>query len=347
MKNLLSQLGTFGIVTVVTILVWLYAEDANIEAYTDQPVQLQFIVPEGNLGLMTPSGPITVQVDFDASNGQQQQLAEVIGEGPKQLPLPLTMETDFEEREVDLRQLLEENIFRDLGVNITGVRPAAVTVGFEKLISVAVPIEGIEVEGEVLLAEPPRLAESDLSSVLISNLPAGRRPELEDVSAKIVLRAEDLARLELGVEAVVPAAVVLSDRIDGVAPSRGTVDVIVRRANDRGTVTIDRRPILLSYPSSINERYIVSIDEAARFITSFELEGPRAQIDMLKQDPSTGSVWASVRLTNEEADAAVANGGEISKQVDIQAPDGVSLSSDVVRVTVKVAARDTSGTANP
>ena len=75
------------------------------------------------------------------------------------------------------------------------------------------------------------------------------------------------------------------------------------------------------------------------FRSSFELEGPREQIAQLKQDPASAAVWASVRLTNEEADAAAANGGELTKEVQVIAPPGVTLASDVVRVTIRVTPR--------
>ena len=73
MKQLLNHVGTFGIVTVVTFMVWLYAEDANVVEYTGQTVRLQFAVPEGSDGQITPATPITIEIDFNSSNGQYQQ----------------------------------------------------------------------------------------------------------------------------------------------------------------------------------------------------------------------------------------------------------------------------------
>ncbi|MBX2851070.1 MAG: hypothetical protein KTR15_04910 [Phycisphaeraceae bacterium] len=73
MKSVFNQIATFVTVTIVALLVWLYAEDANVQTYTGQAVRVQFVLPAGADGLITPSEPITVLVDFDGSNGQFQQ----------------------------------------------------------------------------------------------------------------------------------------------------------------------------------------------------------------------------------------------------------------------------------
>ena len=81
MKRALDILGTFSIVTIVTLLVWLYAEDANIREYTGEQVRVQFVLPAGSAGELSPGAPITISVDFDSSNGIHQQFVEQTARG--------------------------------------------------------------------------------------------------------------------------------------------------------------------------------------------------------------------------------------------------------------------------
>lgn len=341
MKKLLDKLATLLIVTVVTLLVWLYAEDANIEEHNDEPVRLAFIVPEGEEGRLTPSGPITVQVDFDGSTGQYQQFADMTREEVIELALPLALSEDYESLDISMRQLLSDDVFRDLGINIEDVRPAVVTVSFEKNIDVPLGLPTIEAPG-LELAEPAEV--TNAQPIVVRGLPAGRRDELKDIVPIVLIRPEDVEALPKGEQRQIRLPVRLSKDVEGITPTPATVDVLVRIANDIDRVTIDRRAIQLTYPPSINQRYVLEIDESARFITAFELEGPRDQIAQIKADPSSPSVYASVRLTNEEVDKAAAEGGELSKAVDIIAPPGVVPVSVAQRVTIRVTPRPAPGT---
>ena len=121
MKNLLSQLATLIIVTIVTLLVWLYAEDANIQAYTEQAVRVQFVLPDGVEGLLTPSEPISVLVDFDGSNGQYQQFDDARNEVIKVI-LPIDQTQDLQTIDIDLRDQIEQtDRLMKFGINVTGV----------------------------------------------------------------------------------------------------------------------------------------------------------------------------------------------------------------------------------
>lgn len=340
MKQFLNQLGTIGIVTVVTLLVWLYAEDANIVEYTNQPVRLEFEAPAGENGRMSPAGTITVQIDFDGSNGQFQQFAARTREKVIRVPLPLTLTEDYETAQINLRQLLEDHReFRDLGINIKDVRPAVQAVSYERFVEVPLGVPRVEARG-VDLAEPATINSPQPVPVNVKNLPASRRAELEGVEVVVVIRPEDVAGLPRGVTRPLRLPVRLTKEVEGLTLSPATVDVLVKLANNTDRVKIDRRAIQLSYPPSINERYIIEIDASSSpFITAFELEGPRDQIALIKQDPTTSLVKATVWLTNDEVDKAAADGGELSKAVDIIAPPGVVPVSVAERVTIRVRPR--------
>lgn len=340
MKNLLSQAATLLIVTIVTLLVWLYAEDANVETYTEQSLRVQFVLPVGVEGLITPSEPITVLVDFDGSNGQYQQFDAARDEVFK-ITLPVDQSLDLQTMDVDIRRQIEQaERLAELGINVKGVAPERVSVTFEKYVDVQLPIKIEQETGRIKLAAAT-FTETEQSPRVRITMLASQAQALGEVYAIARIDEDDVSSLNKGIsQQLTGVPLILPDAIANLPRSISSVDLLVTVADDRDTVQIDRRPILLSYPPSINERYIIELEESDRFITTFTLEGPRDQIALLKEDPASKDVWATVRFSNEEADAAVANGGVISKAVDIIAPRGVVLSSEVVRVSIKVIPRE-------
>ena len=233
----------------------------------------------------------------------------------------------------------------ELGINVTSVSPERSEVTFEKFLDVPIDVKIQQRTGAIKLASTPKFTEPEKqSSVTLRNVPAGLASQLGNINAIAWVNEEDVATLEKGNQEQITVVLEFPGGLDTLERSISTVDLLVTVADDRDTVQVDRRPILLSYPPSINERYIISIDESDRFITAFELEGPREEIEKIKANPATMAVRATVWLSNEEADAAASNGGVISKAVDIVAPNGVVLTSDVVRVSIKVAPRETPAT---
>lgn len=341
MKNALSQLVTLITVTVVTLLVWLYAEDANIESYPQQPVRVQFVLPNGAEGLISPSEPITVLVDFDGSNGQFQQFDEASDE-IIEIELPIDQTLDLQTMEIDIRDQIEQaDRLKQLGINVTGVGPERTSVTYEKILDVTLDVRIKQRTGAIKLSSATFREAGQTPTVTLKQLPASLAGQLGNAYATAWIEEADVANLDKGTPQQITVTLELPQAIASLSRSISVVDLLVTVADDRDTVQIERRPILLSYPPSINERYIVEIEESDRFITAFSLEGPRDQIALLKGDPASKDVWASVRISNEEADMAASNGGVLSKAVDIIAPRGVVLTSEVVRVSIKVIPRET------
>lgn len=340
MKSILNQITTFVTVTAVALLVWLYAEDANVQTYTEQAVRVQFMLPPGADGLVTPSEPITVLVNFDGSNGQFQQF-----DGARdqiiEIELPIDPSLDLQELQIDLRDEIEQaDRLKQLGINVTSVSPERTSVTYEKKLDVTLDVKIRQRTGAIKLASATFSDTGSPPRVTLRNVPAGLASQIGNLNAIAWIEEEDVASLKKGSPQQITVSIDLPGVIATLERSISSVDLLVTVADDRDKVTIDRRPILLSYPPSINERYIIEIqDESDRFINAFELEGPREQIALIKADPSSKDVWASVRLSNEDADMAASNDGVIRKAVEIIAPRGVVLNSEVVRVSIKVIPR--------
>lgn len=339
MKRFMSQVGTFATVTIVTVLVWLYAEDANVESYTEQALRVQFVLPDGVDGLISQTEPITVLVDFDGSNGQFQQFDEARAE-VIEIVLPIDQTLDLQTIDIDLQEQIEQaHALSELGINVTSLSPERAEVTFEKILDVTLDVKIRQQTGPIKLASAT-FTDPEQQPRVTLQVPASQAGLLRNIDAIAWVSEEDVAALEKGTQKQITVSLELPGALDTLSRDLSTVDLLVTVADDRDTMQVDRRPILLSYPPSINERYIIELEEADRFITAFELEGPREQIALLKADPVSKDVWASVRLSNAEADTAASNGGVISKAVDIVAPNGVVLTSDVVRVSIKVIPRE-------
>ncbi len=337
MKQLLNKLGTLVIVTVVTMLVWLYAEDANIVEYTNQTVRVQFVLPPGIDALVRPGEPISVEVDFNCSNGQYQQFISATRGKVIDITLPFKPDEDLQTLSVAMREQLERYVFGDLGINVTRVGEEQREVTFEKIVDVSLDVRIVQDTGSIKLssAQIPNEAERRVTM----RLPASQAQRLVGAIAIARVAEEDVEGVGKGESKQFRVPVELPAWLSDLPALTADVGVVVTVANDRDKVTIDGLPILLSYPSSINERYIVAIDEATRIINALTLDGPRDTIAQLKADPKSPLLWATVKLTNQEADAAAASGGELTKQVEIITPSGVVVVSDVVRVTIRVTPR--------
>lgn len=344
MKNLVNKLSTFVIVTIVTVLVWLYAEDANIQEYTDQSLRVQFVLPEATEGLITPAGPVTVRVDFNSSNGQYQQFLAQTRAQVIPIRLPFDTQADIDTIEVDMRDQLERDVFRNLGINLTAVTPPRLEVTFEKIVERTLEVRLLPDTDPIALSAFSIPTESD--RLVTVRLPAGQAEQLTDAFAIARVRLRDVANLEKGEPKQLRIPIELPEGVPAQAASATDVTVIATVADDRATVTLDRLTIQLAYPPSINKRYIVEIDEdeAPRFLTSFELEGPREQIELIKAEGGSSLVRASVWLNNEEVDKAAAEGGELTKAVEIIAPPGVVPVSIPGRVTIRVTPREAPAT---
>ena len=339
MKNLVNQIWTYVMVTIVTILVWLYAEDASIQEYTDQSLRLEFVLPDEVQGLLSQDG-VSVVVDFNSSNGQYQQFLEKT-RGEVISIQPFNLDKDISKVDLDIREQLEREVFRNLGINLTDVSPERIEVTFQKIVEYKLEVRLLPETGTIKLSAYEIPDPQD--RIITIKLPAGQIESLKGKFATARIRIDDVVEKEKGVQHAFRVPIELPP---GVPTQEGAADVnvLVTVANDRDTVNRDRLTIQLAYPPSINKRYLVEIDEASRFLTAFELQGPREQIELIKADPTTPLVRASVWLSNEEVDKAAAEGGELTKAVEIIAPPGVVPVSVPERVTIRVTPREAPAT---
>lgn len=332
MKKVLDSIGTLFLVLIVSVLVWLYAEDANIKQYTNYAVSIEFQPPTDRDILVEPNGARAI-ISFSGSNGQFQQLQERIRDRSLIYQLRFNPNDPTPEVQVDLRQLIEDQLLQELGINLTEVEPRTVTVRGEDLETVSVSI--LLDTGPVQVARKSEVTPAEVTFTV----PHRVAQQLRDAKVVARLTEQNIAQLIPGQDVSLQVPLQPLAQARGASPSIASVNVVIRQADNLARLTVDRRAVLLSYPPSLNPRFVLELDEASRFVTNLELEGPRDQIEAIRQAAGNELVWATVRLTNDEVESAADNGGTIVKTVDIVAPTGVRLVSEPLRVTVRVQPR--------
>lgn len=332
MKKFLDKLGTFLMVIVVSVLVWLYAEDANVKPYTNYAVSIEFQAPaEGDMRI-TPNGE-RVLISFSGSNGQFQQLQERIRDRVLNYQLRFDPDDPTPQVEVDMRQIIQDQLLQDLGINLTEVEPATVTVRGEVIETVSINIV-LDTRG-VSLAGSPVQRQTQVSF----QVPYTTAQQLVNAVATARLTDDNLAQLTPGQDTALRVPITPPAAAGDARPNITHVDVVLRQADNLARYVVDRRPVLLSYPPSLNQRFIIEIAEQSRFVTNIELEGPRDQIEAIRQGRSNGLVWATVRLSNEEVETAIGGDGTIVKAVEVVAPSGVRQVSELPPITIRVQQR--------
>jgi len=340
MKTILHHTGTILIVSVVTVLVWLYAEDANIKEYNNQRVTIRFVAPQGDQLLITPEFS-QVLVSFESSRRQYLLFQDRVASGDVEIKIPF--DPDSPETDLDLRQQLESTILAELGISLTLIDPPFESVSVERIVETTFEVR-IE-DGDLDLAA----ATADPREVTL-RLPESVARELSTAEKVVVadLSEMDISSITQGQDTVrtvdlrMPAIPDLHEDFD-TQPSNIEAVITFRIDATTAKATLDRRVVQLNFPPSINNRYHVSIpDPNEQIINGIELEGTPEQIQKLIDNPNSLAVWATVRLSNDEADTAIRdNEGRVSLPVKIVIElEGVRLVSEPRLITVLVQPRE-------
>lgn len=331
-----AQIREYITVTLVAVLVWLYAEGENIKTY-EMDIPIQFVAATGQNLLIKPARlDDNPRVTFQCSSAQYVQLEQLFDGSA--IPIPLSEDPNAPDgnQQLLLKQLFTSlPIFSKLSVNITEVKPAQVTVNVKKLQTVELKIAEVT-DGESLLQDvviEPAVATLHLPKDMLTNL-------TESDTIKARLNKQVLDRLTLnqshtieGVQLIAPASVRSEDvRID---PSTAKVTFTLTR--QAKTATISSVAVRLVLPAASMGQYDVSLlNDEDKLIRSVKLTGPNDLIDAIEQRKI--KIWADLKL--EADDLAKGVGKESIAIVPlIQKPDNVKLVEAPGAINLKITAR--------
>ncbi len=298
-RKLHEKFETWVIVTVITALVWLYAEATVLQQVTAQPIQVRFTLPAGQEFAVSPHGSITARVSFNASSGQVQQFRALTNQ-----PLDIELEPvvfDAVSQEV---VILNDAILRaglaELGITDITTDPPTQTVTLKPLRTVDLRVE-FQTDNLSLDPSSPPVATPERVQVVV---PIDVARELRD--SIVIARLSDVVsgdnptgnreQVARNVPLEFPANVELNSPWTRVSTQDVQVNYTLERPDD--TITLERVPLFVNLPVSLQQEYAVRPADDAKFLLDVQLQGPSATIDRIRANDPAFPVRAELRVTD-------------------------------------------------
>lgn len=319
----LSKLENYLLVTLITVLVWLYAEGRAIR--TEQAgVQVQFVAPAGREDRLAirPRQPLDARVVVKGSSSQLATFENLVGDGPIRLAI------DEETRSpLSMPQALAESVLGELGVNIEEVQPHEVNVSAERIDQLTLPV-AVQAQ-EVQLAPNPTVMPDQVQVRLPASL-AGRA-----VNPRVLASLEDvdLGQIPVNVPTTVDVRLQLPPALRSewsrIEPATASVTFTIRKIND--TLQLDSLPVRISVPPRMLQDWRFSLDDRNRVLDGVMLSGPGDVIEQIRSRQR--EVFAEIRPRIDDLKPGV-----VKLPVFIQTPPGVTVVSPTPTVDLQVSA---------
>lgn len=318
-----QKLQTYIFVTVITALIWLYAESENLREDTVY-ADIEFVAPAGRQLLIDPRQPQgAVLVTVRGPTTQMARLTREEGEDPIQLELVDDPTAETPMREVDLFEELKKHPrYLSLGIQVTEVVPRRVNVRVERYATRELPVEA-PAPGEFQFTETPIV---DPAQATI-RMPASLMSAIPD-DARIVAKLEpkDLAQRQVNIQHVIVNVPLLLPGAQGIdrsaiSPTAATVTLTIsQKTKQTAPMSL---PIKINVSISELQRYDVQlVDQSDPWIRNVVLSGPNELIDQINDANKTIKVWAELRLDTDDLDKA-AGKESASANVYLNVPPGI------------------------
>jgi hypothetical protein len=323
--RLFSSLVTFVVVTVISILVWIYAESRTIRTSS---IDVNVVVATNGdpLFQVTPEQPQHVRLTLKASGAGAAAIEQRALKGPIHIVLK-----DFStlHQTLPLREDIEAALLlNDQGVTLVDIQPKGLEITLTPIDAVRRPVKFLD---------PYDLAEPGVTLKPIEVEVRAPSPSLRQLSV-----ADPVVRLtpEL-IENLNPGKAVEIDLPVDIQGSWGGRGFQIRPATVRATIVITRRvetlklssvPIVLQLRPEDAGKYKVSIENGVAAFPNVKITGPVELIERVRKSPE--SVTAVVRLTPELLSQAI-DGRLPAEPVLTGLPQG-AIASGIDRVWVIV-----------
>ena len=325
-----DKIETYLIVTVITLLIWLYAESENVKRYPPLPINVQFVPATGPLSIQ-PSKPQQVWVTVQCATSQYAKFERLAKAAP--IELQVHEVSSGPDQVLILSQMLRQTQISDLGIHIVDVQPPTIPVRVERLeeVTLTVSTQSI-VPKEIQLAEPPTL-EHATATVLV---PASAVEAIGKVQLQATLNPGVLERIEENVPTQVDVHLTLPEDIATqlnlkkvmISPTKTRAGFTIRKRQNKET--LKSLPILLLGPWLEMQRFNVEIEGGRRVLNDdVQVAGPSDVMEQIRKGEKR--VWAELRLTVDELESRISN-----KQVYINLPEGVTVESAIPRVNFEI-----------
>lgn len=321
---LLESLETVLVVTVITMLIWLYAEGETIQT-EEREIQVRFVAPTTGLAITVSGqepGTTTVRISatLQASRGDWDRITEWVRSETVEIEVNAP-ETADEEQTLNLLEALNRSPLAEVHAFVKEVSPQSVTVRVQKLVTVEM---GLRIDpGELeLTADEPTFSPDTIEV----QLPTEDARMVEDFHLKLVARLDkiDADTLKEDTHNVVSVELSLPPELQNrphIKLARESVDVTFLVDKLTEEIQRDRVQVRLTISDEITGLYQIQIDpDTQRFIT-VTLRGPKEAINRIKEEPDLVRAQIILKLSDLQDDASHA------APLYIDVPEGVTVVS--------------------
>ena len=322
-----EKIQSWLIVTVIAVLVWLYAEG---QAVTEQPrqVEVEFVAPAG-VDLRVEPASVSVTATFSASASQMRQVEALLRRGPMQVEVRRPEgEATYTETMPLGEVLMRETELGQMGVNIVEVTPAARQVSVEPLVTREAEVR-VEVEPGFHVQRPrvePRTVELTVPASLADL--AQREPVRAPLTELGTFEVDEEQTVEVMLEL---PEVLRARRWVRMEPRTAQVTFTITRQTE--TLTLTSVPIRILMSPVMLRRYDVDVADEDLVLHDVVISGPTDVIEQVRSGEL--AVAAVVEPTVDELEAEVD-----SLVVELDMPEALTVESTVGRVPVQIRRRD-------
>jgi YbbR domain-containing protein len=320
----------YAIVTLITLLIWLYAESRTLETYGPVPFVLELQPTGDDLVITEPTAP-KVSVEFTGANSAISRLKANLSGGKLKVPLQLLEPGNHT---VPLTELLRQaEKLADASVNITGVSPSTIDVTIARLVTREADVvwqpEGLQLQDGY---------KSNPATVQIT-LPEDRLAEVMAdgiVSLQLRPREDVKTTKKASVEVKVPADVMLPPLLQGhpyvkLTPPEVELSFIIEKKEE--AYTVPSVPVFFTGPPGELREFAVDIHEDDRLLKDVEVVGPADLVEQVRRV----AIKAHFSLDRDGLVAGVQKGEAAYPITFLNVPQGLSVRSPktAVRATIR------------
>lgn len=320
------------LVTLITVLVWLYAEGRNVQTYSPgEPVPVSVsLVNDEDLAIMEQS-PRRVSIRFQGATSELDRVR-------RRLPGGINLEVAVAEpgrRTFSLAELLRRaEPIAGLRVNISRVEPPSLELEVDRLLrhQLRLRFEPTDVQ---LVPDSVEIEPAEAELTLPESMAAELGSDLESLRLDVEV-SEDLRQLPAGERQTVTGRVRLPAVLRGqqhvqVEPREVTVSFVIDKKEEQ--VTLPSVPVWVVAPPSELEKYRVELVEGSRVLRDVTVTGPSDLVQQVRE--RSLRVIALLYLSSDDLASGV--GSEVSAPVtfDLPAALRVEAPTQTVRFTIE------------
>jgi len=331
---LLESLETVLVVTVITLLIWLYAEGETIQT-DSRPISIRFVAPTTGLAITVPGqepGTTTISVTaiLQASRGDWPRITEWVRNKTVEIEVKAPAPDSHDEQQtINLLDALNRSpLTREARAFVKEVTPQSMTVRVQTLETIEM---GLRVDpGELELSNEANEEPTFSPDKVQVQLPTEDARLVRGQNLKLIARLDKIGPDTLGENTQNVVAVDLSlppelENKPHIELARHSVDVTFVVDKLTKQIVLDRVQVRLTISDEITGQYDIQIDPDTQRIIPVTLKGPEEAINYItnhiKEQPDLVRASIIIKLADLQGDPPY------SAPLYIDVPQGVTVVS--------------------